>query len=100
LFTERNVVRKTGKAHQVNRDGMINQWNEALLLQLQEKKLLKTRKIRIDTAVVKSAMHHSTVVPLLPDGVKVSRDRSTIGEEGHVKRPRPASVNIMSEITA
>jgi len=59
------------KARKRYGDDMIEQLNEALLLKLQEKELLKTRKIRIDTTVVESDVHHPTDATLLQDGVNV-----------------------------
>ena len=59
------------KARKRYGDDMIEQLNEALLVKLQEKELLKTRKIRIDTTVVESNVHHPTDATLLQDGVNV-----------------------------
>jgi IS5 family transposase len=59
------------KARKRYGDDMVDQLNQALLLKLQEKEVLKTRKIRIDTTVVESDVHHPTDATLLQDGVKV-----------------------------
>lgn len=59
------------KARKRYGNDMVDQLNEALLLKLQEKEILKTRKIRIDTTVVESDVHHPTDATLLQDGVKV-----------------------------
>ncbi|KYP81648.1 ISNCY-like element ISAfer1 family transposase [Ferroacidibacillus organovorans] len=45
--------------------------NAALVKQLEEKAILKTRKFRTDTTVVESDIHHPTDATLLQDGVKV-----------------------------
>ncbi len=50
---------------------MIEQINEALLQKLNEKEILKRRKLRTDTAVVESDIHHPTDATLLQDGVRV-----------------------------
>jgi IS5 family transposase len=59
------------KARKRYGDEMVDQLNEALLLKLQEKEILKTRKIRIDTTVVESDIHHPTDATLLQDGIRV-----------------------------
>lgn len=59
------------KARKRYGDDMVEQLNKALLLKLQEKELLRTRKIRIDTTVVESDVHHPTDATLLQDGVQV-----------------------------
>jgi hypothetical protein len=61
------------KARKRYGDEMVDQLNEALLLKILEKEILKTRKIRIDTTVVESdrcdttarrrPCHHSTGEP-------------------------------------
>ncbi|MDK2880053.1 MAG: transposase, family [Thermoanaerobacteraceae bacterium] len=45
--------------------------NTLILQKALEKKLIKARKIRIDTTVIKSNIHHPTDASLLSDGVKV-----------------------------
>jgi IS5 family transposase len=45
--------------------------NTLILQKALEKKLIKAKKIRIDTTVVKSNIHHPTDASLLSDGVKV-----------------------------
>jgi IS5 family transposase len=45
--------------------------NSLILQKALEKKLIKAKKIRIDTTVVKSNIHHPTDASLLSDGVKV-----------------------------
>jgi len=45
--------------------------NEALVQKLEEKHILKHRKMRTDTAVTESNIHHPTGAGLLQDGVRV-----------------------------
>jgi IS5 family transposase len=45
--------------------------NSLILQKALDKKLIKAKKIRIDTTVVKSNIHHPTDASLLSDGVKV-----------------------------
>lgn len=45
--------------------------NSLILQKALEKKLIKARRIRIDTTVIKSNIHHPTDASLLSDGVKV-----------------------------
>jgi IS5 family transposase len=45
--------------------------NEALVLKLKERKVVRGRKLRIDTTVVESDIHYPTDTGLLADGVKV-----------------------------
>lgn len=45
--------------------------SEALLQKLKEENLLKHHKLRTDTTVVESDIHHPTDATLLQDGVKV-----------------------------
>lgn len=52
-------------------DEVAEQINEALLQKLKEKEVLKHRKLRTDTTVVESDIHHPTDATLLQDGVKV-----------------------------
>jgi IS5 family transposase len=52
-------------------DEVVEQLNEALLHKLKEKAVLKHRKLRTDTTVVESDIHHPTDATLLQDGVKV-----------------------------
>lgn len=59
------------KARQRYGDVVVDQLNDVLLLKLQEDKILKTRKLRVDTTVVESNIHHPTDAALLQDGVKV-----------------------------
>lgn len=59
------------KARQRYGDRLTDRLNEMLLLSLKEKQLLKTRKLRIDTTVVESDVHHPTDASLLQDGVRV-----------------------------
>ncbi|MCF6094529.1 ISNCY family transposase [Microaerobacter geothermalis] len=52
-------------------DEVVEQINEALLEKLKEREILKHRKLRTDTTVVESDIHHPTDATLLQDGVKV-----------------------------
>lgn len=52
-------------------DKIVEDVNAALVKQLEEKAILKTRKFRTDTTVVESDIHHPTDSTLLQDGVKV-----------------------------
>lgn len=52
-------------------DEIIDELNAALIKQCEEKAILKTRKLRTDTTVVESDIHHPTDASLLQDGVKV-----------------------------
>jgi IS5 family transposase len=52
-------------------DEVVSQFNEALLHKLKEKEILKHRKLRTDTTVIESDIHHPTDATLLRDGVKV-----------------------------
>ena len=45
--------------------------NEALVLKLKEGKVVRGKKLRIDTTVVESDIHHPTDTGLLTDGVRV-----------------------------
>ncbi|MFC2058156.1 ISNCY family transposase [Chloroflexota bacterium] len=45
--------------------------NEALVLKLKEGKVIRGRKLRIDTTVMESDIHHPTDTGLLNDGIKV-----------------------------
>jgi len=45
--------------------------NDALVLKLKEGKVVRGRKLRIDTTVVESDIHHPTDTGLLMDGIKV-----------------------------
>ena len=52
-------------------DEVVERLNEALLHKLKEKAVLKHRKLRTDTTVVESDIHHPTDATLMQDGVKV-----------------------------
>ena len=45
--------------------------NDALVLKLKEGKVIRGRKLRIDTTVVESDIHHPTDTGLLTDGIRV-----------------------------
>jgi IS5 family transposase len=45
--------------------------NDALVLKLKEGKVVRGRKLRLDTTVVESNIHHPTDTRLLTDGIKV-----------------------------
>lgn len=59
------------KARQRYGDQWVEQLNELLLQKLDEANILKHRKLRTDTTVVESDVHHPTDATLLQDGVKV-----------------------------
>jgi len=59
------------KARQRYGDEWVEQLNELLLQKLDEACVLKHRKLRTDTTVVESDIHHPTDATLLQDGVKV-----------------------------
>jgi IS5 family transposase len=46
--------------------------NDALVLKLKEGRVIRGRKLRIDTTVVESDIHHPTDTGLLNDGIRVS----------------------------
>lgn len=58
------------KARKRYGDAMTDSLNALLLRQLQEKRVLRTRKLRTDTTVMESDIHHPTDASLLQDGVK------------------------------
>jgi IS5 family transposase len=49
----------------------VNCLNDALVLKLKEGKVVRGKKLRIDTAVVESDIHHPTDTGLLNDGIRV-----------------------------
>lgn len=58
------------KARKRYGDEWVEQLNELLIQKLEEAKVLKHRKLRTDTTVVESDIHHPTDATLLQDGVK------------------------------
>jgi len=52
-------------------EGTIKALNEALVLKLKEGKVIRGKKLRIDTTVVESDIHHPTDTGLLADGIRV-----------------------------
>ena len=52
-------------------EDVVEQMNEALMQKLKEMQVLKHRKLRTDTTVVESDIHHPTDATLMQDGVKV-----------------------------
>jgi IS5 family transposase len=52
-------------------EGTVRSLNEALVLKLKEGKVFRGRKLRIDTTVVESDIHHPTDTGLLTDGIRV-----------------------------
>jgi transposase, IS5 family len=50
---------------------MVRSLNDALVLKLKEGKVIRGRKLRIDTTVVESDIHHPTDTGLLNDGIRV-----------------------------
>ena len=51
--------------------GLVAEVNEALVKELAEKKVLRGRKVRVDTTVVEADIHYPTDAQLLADGVRV-----------------------------
>jgi IS5 family transposase len=51
--------------------GTVRSLNDALVLKLKEGKVIRGKKLRIDTTVVESDIHHPTDTGLLNDGVRV-----------------------------
>jgi len=52
-------------------EGTVRSLNDALVLKLKEEKVVRGRKLRIDTTVVESDIHHPTDTGLLTDGIRV-----------------------------
>lgn len=52
-------------------DGLIKELNESLLEQAKRRKLIKGKKMRLDTTVTESNIHYPTQSTLLADGVKM-----------------------------
>ena len=52
-------------------EGTVRALNNALVLKLKEGKVIKGKKLRIDTTVVESDIHHPTDTGLLNDGIRV-----------------------------
>lgn len=59
------------KARKRYGDEVIQQLNEALIDKLKEQNKIKHRKLRTDTTVIESDIHHPTDATLMQDGVKV-----------------------------
>lgn len=59
------------KARKRYGETMTEELNESLLHALKEKQVLRTRKLRTDTTVIESDIHHPTDATLLQDGVRV-----------------------------
>jgi len=62
--------------------GVSEEIHDALVKELVERKLLRARKLRVDTTVVEANIHYPTDVDLLADGVRVIT--RTIRQLGHV----------------
>jgi IS5 family transposase len=52
-------------------EGTVRALNDALVLKLKEGKVIRGKKLRIDTTVVESDIHHPTDMGLLNDGIRV-----------------------------
>jgi len=52
-------------------EGTVRALNDTLVLKLKERKIVRGRKLRIDTTVVEADIHHPTDTGLLTDGVRV-----------------------------
>jgi len=52
-------------------EGTVKALNEALVLELKESKVVRGKKLRIDTTVVESDIHYPTDTGLLNDGIRV-----------------------------
>jgi len=63
--------------------------NQLLLQKAREQKIIRGRKLRVDTTVVESNIHHPTDAGLLQDGIKViTRTVKKINETGAAVRTR------------
>ena len=56
--------------------------NDALVLKLKERKVIRGRKLRLDTTVVEADIHYPTDTGLLADGVRVIYPHCDQAEEG------------------
>jgi IS5 family transposase len=66
---------------------MIDAVNRQLLGQLKDKKILKGKKLRMDTTVVESNIHYPTDAGLLSDSVrKITKIVKEIKEQGHAAK--------------
>jgi IS5 family transposase len=52
-------------------ENTVRSLNDALVLKLKEGKVIRGKKLRIDTTVVESDIHHPTDTGLLNDGIRV-----------------------------
>ncbi len=52
-------------------DATVQVLNDALVLKLKEEKLVRGRKLRLDTYVMEADIHHPTDTSLIADGIKV-----------------------------
>lgn len=73
LSLERKVPDSTTliKLSQKYDEDTLRELNEALVLKLKEKKVIRGRKLRIDTTVIEADIHYPTDTGLLADGAKV-----------------------------
>ncbi|GEM_PF-2224718 len=68
---------------------VVDQLNQLLLQKAREQKIIRGRKLRVDTTVVESNIHHPTDAGLLQDGIKIiTRTVKKIKEAGAVVRTK------------
>jgi len=68
-------------------EGTVRALNDTLVLKLKERKIVRGRKLRIDTTVVEADIHHPSDTRLLTDGV-VNKSPKEVGPEIIKKDPR------------
>lgn len=65
-------------------EDVIKEINELLVKKAKEKKIIRARKLRIDTTVVEADIHYSTDASFIADGVRViTRTVKGLKESGH-----------------
>jgi IS5 family transposase len=89
-------------------EDMVRSLNEALVLKLKEKKVIRGKKLRIDTTVVESDIHYPTDTGLLNDSIRViTRVVSKLKEVApgigrrfvkHTRRAKKAYLGLMKVI--
>ncbi|MCL6557684.1 MAG: transposase [Firmicutes bacterium] len=67
----------------------LEELNSLLIEKAREEKLIRSRKVRVDTTVVESNIHHPTDASLLSDGVRViTRVVKKVKEMGHAAKAK------------
>jgi IS5 family transposase len=89
-------------------EGMVRSLNDTLVLKLKEDKVVRGRKLRIDTTVVESDIHHPTDTGLLTDGIRVitrvvSKLKKLVPRIGsrfvrHTRKAKKVYLNLMKVI--